>query len=56
MILKVTKITILNTQIIVNDLEDFAEFKTDLSQQLGVLPTDIHCIYSEVDDDIITNN
>lgn len=51
MILKVTKITVLNSNIIVKDLQSLAALKVDLSQQLGVLPTEIHFDYAETNDE-----
>jgi len=51
MILKVTKITVLNSQILVDDLQSLAALKVDLSQQLGVIPSDIHFDYTETNDE-----
>jgi len=51
MILKVTKITVLNSQILVDDLQSLAALKVDLSQQFGVIPSDIHFDYTETNDE-----
>lgn len=51
LLLKVTKITIMNSQILVDDLKSLDDLKTDLASQLGVIPSDIHFIYTETNDE-----
>lgn len=53
LILKVAKITIMNTQILVDDTPSLDSFKNDLADQFGVIPSDIHFIYSETNEEII---
>lgn len=51
LILKVAKITIMNTQILVDDTPSLDSFKNDIADQFGVIPSDIHFIYSETNEE-----